>query len=348
MSATDRPIAVSFFDSYAATRKAEERHTLQALAAGIQAAAAPTKAQLGWLKLARFGEARTAKGSLRHDANLIAITGLEADYDGEQIPFDAALELLEQQGLSSILYTSPSHTEDAPRWRVLCPLTEELPPARRSPLLGRLNGLFRGIFARESWTLSQSYYFGSVCNNPSHRSVLIDGSPIDQHDDLDEIWIGPPGGDAAVPGAGSDAGADARADAELIHRIVTGAGFHTEIVALSARYGGRGMVAESIVEILRGLMLATPEAARDDRWCDRYASIQKIVTSAMSKFGGPVVEQRRAVARVVWRMAKAKRSGAEIKEAALTEAWMRGVPEDRALAIAGGILAKHVEGLHHA
>lgn len=154
MTALDQPIRVTFFDSFRATRKAEQMHTARALAEGIKAATAPTKAQLGWLKLARFGEARTAKGSLRHDANLIAISGLEADYDAETMTVDAAVELLEQQGIASILYTSPSHTPNAPRWRVLCPLSEDMPPDRRSPLMGRLNGLFRGVFARESWTLS--------------------------------------------------------------------------------------------------------------------------------------------------------------------------------------------------
>jgi len=99
---------------------------------------------------------------------VLAISGIEADYDGEAMPFDDAVEVLTKAGVSAILYTSPSHTEDTPRWRVLCPTSRELPPERRDKLMGRLNGLFRGCFSGESWTLSQSYYFGSVNSNPSH------------------------------------------------------------------------------------------------------------------------------------------------------------------------------------
>ena len=348
MSADNPPIPVTFFPNFGAAAKTEERVSLADLAERIRATTGPDKASLPWLKLARFGTAKTANGSLRHDANLIAVTGIEADYDGAQMDVDAARDLLDQQGVASVLYTSPSHTEDAPRWRVLCPLSEPMPPGRRSPLLGRLNGLFRGAFARESWTLSQAYYFGSVRNNPSHRVELIDGTPIDQHDDLDEVWIGPPAGGSASAGAGSDAGPDAREDAELVGRIVSGAGFHTELVALAARYAARGMSEPSIVETLRGFMLAHPEAARDARWADRYGSIAAIVGSALNKFGGEPVEQRKAVARLVWRMAKARRHGDEIKEAVLAEAAVRGVAEDRALAIAGGILTTWAGGRQHA
>ena len=43
-----------------------------------------TKAKLPWCKLATFGDVRTNKGSLRHDANMLAINGIELDYDKEQ------------------------------------------------------------------------------------------------------------------------------------------------------------------------------------------------------------------------------------------------------------------------
>jgi hypothetical protein len=75
---------------------------------------------------------------------------------------------------------------------VLCPLSQEYPPDRRDVFLARLNGLFGGIFSRESWTLSQSYYFGSVKQNPSHRVAVLAGKPIDQADELDAIAIGKP------------------------------------------------------------------------------------------------------------------------------------------------------------
>jgi hypothetical protein len=221
---------------------------------------------------------------LRWDPNVLAISGIEADYDDGRMPFEDARALLEKQGVTSILYTSPSHTEDAPRWRVLCPLSEEMPPARRSHQLGRLNGLFRGIFAGESWTLSQSYYFGSVNRNPSHRVEVIDGTPIDQHDDLDTIWLGKPGASKAAADACEHVNAETREDAELIRCIVTGEHLHVELCALAARYIGRGIPGATVEEMLRGMMLSHPEGARDERWFDRHRSIPDLVASAVRKY----------------------------------------------------------------
>ena len=131
-----------------------------------------------------LGDLRSDKNSLRHDANVLAITGIEADYDGEQIDVDAAVSLLRAAGILVIVYTSPSHAADAPRWRVLCPCSRDL-PTDRTRLLDRLNGVLGGVLAGESWTLSQSYYYGSVNRNPSHQVELIDGAPIDHRPDLD-------------------------------------------------------------------------------------------------------------------------------------------------------------------
>ena len=103
----------------------------------------------------------------------MAISGVEADYDGEQMTLDMARDLLEKQGIASIIYTSPSHRAEAPRWRVLCPFREEMPGQCRNHQLGRLNGLFRDVFSNESWTLSQSYYFGSVNRNRLHRVEVV-------------------------------------------------------------------------------------------------------------------------------------------------------------------------------
>jgi hypothetical protein len=185
-------ITVTFFANYSASAKREERIGLEELADLIRRTSADTKDALPWLKLARFGDQRTAAGSLRHNANVLAITGVECDYDDEQIDVDTAVQLVTAAGISAIVYTSPSHTEDTPRWRVLCPLAAEYPPAERDRFFARLNGAFSGIFARESWVLSQSFYYGSVQRNPSHRVVVVDGIPIDQTDWLDARAIGRP------------------------------------------------------------------------------------------------------------------------------------------------------------
>ena len=47
-------------------------------------------------------------------------------------------------------------------------------------MLGRLNGLFRGVLAEEAGLCRRTYYFVEV----------IEGTAIDQLDELDEIWLG--------------------------------------------------------------------------------------------------------------------------------------------------------------
>jgi hypothetical protein len=191
MNPAPQRFTVTFFANHGAANKREERLTIGQLAQRIRGTTAPTKEQLPWLKLARFGDQRTPAGSLRHNANVIAISGIECDYDGKQMPFEQAEQLLRNARLSGLIYTSPSFTEEAPKWRVLCPLSVECPPSARDLLMARLNGLFGGIFSHESWKLSQSYYFGSVRQNPSHRAEVIAGDPIDLADHLDATAIRP-------------------------------------------------------------------------------------------------------------------------------------------------------------
>jgi putative DNA primase/helicase len=123
---------------------------------------------------------------------MLSISGIEADYDDEMMSVDEAVTRLGAAGVLGIVYTSPSHSEDAPRWRVLCPLSQEYTPDERDRFLARLNGLFGGIFANESWTRSQSYYYGSVNQNPSHRAESIEGTPIDLISELDMFAIRKP------------------------------------------------------------------------------------------------------------------------------------------------------------
>jgi hypothetical protein len=186
-------LVVTIFRGASADRKEERCFNLQELEALIIGTDAPTKAALPWLKLARFGDKPSAKGSLRHDRNVLAISGIEADYDGEEITFETAVDTLARAGIAGLIYTSPSFTEDTPRWRVLCPTSKELPPGARGDLVARLNGLFADNLARESFTLSQAYYFGSVKQNPSHRAFITDGKAIDLAAELDAGAIGKPG-----------------------------------------------------------------------------------------------------------------------------------------------------------
>ena len=190
---SDFRITVTGFLNFAASTKTETVFTLTELAALIRRTNADHREWLPWLKLARFGDDRTKAGSLRHNGNVLRVSGTEGDYDGGLVAMTRAAEMLSSAGILAILYTSPSHTEALPRWRVLCPLSREYPPEDRDRFLNRVNGALGGILAGESWTLSQSYYYGSVADNPAHSVELLAGTPVDLLDHLDAGATGKPG-----------------------------------------------------------------------------------------------------------------------------------------------------------
>ncbi len=175
------------------------------------------------------------------------------------------------------------------------------------------------------WTLSQAYYFGSVNHSPAHRVELVDGEPIDDLDELDQIAIGPaepPRGRAREAGDGSGA----RGDADLVRRIVTGDGYHTELCALAARYIGRGIDPRAVGDVLRGLMLAQNEPERDERWQDRFRSIPQLVASARRKYQDEYAPARRTIAAAAWTALERGGSADDIANAAIAAGEAAGVP----------------------
>ena len=189
-SAAAIKIEVTFFPSEKAQRKTAEQLTLYALRDKIQNTTRSSKDKLPWLKLAVFGDARTERNCLRHNANVEAITGIELDYDQKQVSFETAIAILKKAGLTALVYTSARYAPEAPKWRLLLPTSEALPPQRRAALVARINGLFGGVFDQASFTLSQSYYYGGLADNPSHRAEVVEGDYIDQRDDLDAGALG--------------------------------------------------------------------------------------------------------------------------------------------------------------
>lgn len=161
-SPLDRALGITIFDDPHALTKTDTTKTLRELARLIPKRTAASKAELRWLKLATFGDIRTTKKSLRHNPNVLAINGVEGDYDGGRMSIGDAAKRLREAGVATLLYTSPSHRPDVPRWRVLCPTSRPLPPAEREQLIARVNGVLGGVLAGESFILSQSYYYGQA------------------------------------------------------------------------------------------------------------------------------------------------------------------------------------------
>ena len=188
-------VAMTFFPNQYAKSMSVEKLSLQELANRVISTTKSEKGKLPFVKLATFtGEINPnhpEAGCLRCDETVYQITGVEGDKDNAPLGFDEAGDKLEAAGLPALLYTSASHTEENPRFRVLCPTSRPLPPTERGKLIERLNGVLGGALSRESFALSQSYYFGNVKGTPTPRIRIIHGDRcIDQRNDLDAIAIG--------------------------------------------------------------------------------------------------------------------------------------------------------------
>lgn len=216
-SGLDRTLKITKFPNPQARRKSDLRVSLRDLAEKLPGRVAASKADLPLLKLASFGDAKTAKGSLRNNANVLTIDGVEGDYDDERMSVADAAKRLRKAGLAAVIYTSPSHRPGKPRWRVLCPTSRPLPPTERESLMARLMGVLAGELAPESFTLSQTYYYGAVDGQPAPEIVLVDGRGIDVADDLDAGALdkhGKPYGAADEPEYDDDD--DLRGDPDLV------------------------------------------------------------------------------------------------------------------------------------
>lgn len=185
VSPLDAPIAVTRFANVSANRFSTEAMSLRALAGVIRQMRAGSKATLPLLKLATFGDLRTEKGSLRHDGNLVEIHGIEGDYDAGAVSTAEAVQMLKNADIAALVYTTPSHTPDAPRWRVLVPVSGAVQPSERDALCARVNGALGGILATESFTRSQTFYFGGIGCEP--EVFLVEGRAIDSATDLPAI-----------------------------------------------------------------------------------------------------------------------------------------------------------------
>jgi hypothetical protein len=273
-------VTVTFFADRAARVSREERLQLSDLAGLIRDMVAVEKERLPWLKMATFGTARSDKGALRHDGNVTSISGIEADYDDGQIGYDKAVEIAEKAGLACIIYTSPSHTPDKPRWRVLCPTSEDLPPADRYRLVARLNGLYGGIFADESFTLSQSYYYGHLASSRDHRVELIEGQAIDELHELDRVAIGRSNGGTTTGTNGSAGPVDV---AELEEQIATGEHYHVPCARLAGYWKRLGVPLFDASGQLEKLFDSVFPPDKDARWQARRADVLRIVADIYRK-----------------------------------------------------------------
>lgn len=304
---------VSFFrDEYARSMSSAEL-TQEELKTRILNAKAKTKARLPWLKLARFGNKTTGGKAqcLRHDANVIEITGVELDADEMKVSFPEAVECLRSMGVKAAIYTSPSHQDDKPKWRVLAPTSKPLPPKERAKLVARLNGAMgKPVNKPESFTLSQAFFYGQAADNPApnHQCVILEGKCIDERDDLAQFEKAGYVGDANSSSADADKNpfeqAAEEVDAnsrgvgfeEILKRIGDGeighVGFNDALHRAAASYvalhNGNEFDPEQLKSLLREAINKAPKSPdRDPKSIERYLSskyLNDIIKTASKKF----------------------------------------------------------------
>lgn len=188
LQALDHPVMITRFPNEQAFSKKPMRMSMRKLAVWIEGRKAASKDKLPWLKLATFGNDKSDKGCLRTNANTQTVTGVEADYDGERIKPEAARTRLAKAGVAALIYTTARHKPERPRWRVLCPFSGPLPPDAREDFMARLNGVLGGGLDPASFTLSLSYYAGSVEGGTKVKTYLADGDFIDNVEGLKPIY----------------------------------------------------------------------------------------------------------------------------------------------------------------
>lgn len=240
------------------------------------------------ISLCSYGDKPSRKGYLRHAENVEAVYGIELDYDDGTVTPEEAHDRLKKQRIRSVIYTSPSYKPDFPKWRALLPLSRPCEPERRADMVGRANRILGGIVARESFTLSQSFFIGHV-RKAEYLVYESSGKCIDT------VEIRP---QYAKKGTGADAdtGAfDDTPDDAFIEAFEKGSGRYNAVLALTSRWIAKGRDSEKVRrELHKFVRLAEhdgvePVTSQNE---NLYKVINRCVASAYEKFGNKKADKK--------------------------------------------------------
>jgi hypothetical protein len=229
------------------------------------------------ISMSEFGDIPTERGCIRHAANVRRVFGAELDYDGGKVRPEDAAAILEKARICALIYTTPSHTPEAPRWRALLPFSEPMLPEKRAEYLGRANRILGGIATRESFTLSQSFYIGRV-RGAQYVVIETIGRTIDTALELEPLPF--TGNSPKV-----ETKIDSTTDDELRAAFVRGEGRYQAMLKLSARWARQGDSADDIAANLHALMAKSPGGSKNADGIDLAAMISGIAQSAIDKYG---------------------------------------------------------------
>ncbi len=119
---------------------------------------------------------RAAANVARFDAVL-----MDMDSHGDTQPPhpEDAADMLAAAGLAGVIYTTHSHTDDAPRYRVVVPLAEPIPPAgleRATRAAAAAIGLDCPALDPKSWVVGQFFYLPSCRPDAPRFLASLDGA----------------------------------------------------------------------------------------------------------------------------------------------------------------------------
>lgn len=238
--ALDKLLTLTRFPNWRGYRKTILNLTLAELASLITKTTAADKNKLPMISGLTWGDLRTKKNSLKHRANARAVHAILVDYDAGEIGPEEAAERLKALDLIALVYTSPSHLMPGKgsRWRIGLPLSGAVPPEAYAELVARVNGLFGGALADESFRLSQAYFFGSVERQPPVETFLVEGSRyLNDADDLDAHAIGPSDPPSGMLDAVPQKAVDQSEIPEALSRALNGMNYAKARVLEAAKKG---------------------------------------------------------------------------------------------------------------
>lgn len=285
----DAPLHFTRFKNVQAKERQEKTVTLRELAAAIPGRVAKSKDKLPLIKLATFGDVPTVHGSLRHDANMREVYGIEIDYDAGDLPPSEAVERFRKAGVAAAVLTSPSHLQPGKgqRWRGLLPLSRPVPPEEREQYVAWANGLLGGVLGTESFTTSQTYYAGAVEGwHPVEVHLSEGGRYLDTATELAAGAKGRPNHVKAAGGSRLD-------EKAALAAIRSGASYHESLMALGGHWANAGVPMVETRARLEGAMKAIPEGERRAEWADRFSDIGRGLAFIYGdRFKGAMTEER--------------------------------------------------------
>ena len=231
----------------------------------------PQKEMAPLASLCTYGDHVLPGGESRRNAeNVLAVYGVEVDYDGEVISFDEAVRTLQAAGLRAAVCTTASHAAHASRWRAFLPFAERGTLADREAALERVNGLFGARIAQESFSVSQAFYIGPA-GDAEYLCHATDGQTIEAATHLPRVpkkhRVRPEG--TITPDTEED----------WIDDILSGVGIHPAIASLAMK----GWSVEQLRHLCAQSTARETRPKRYRRMMQEGGEIDKAVASASRK-----------------------------------------------------------------